>query len=1472
VANSWASSGGGTNNDSGRALAASGSDLFVVGETGATAAKFGSSQAGVAPPQAAVVGRLSASTGTWQRADTPLQGGTATSSTEATTTDAAGNVYVTGSFTGQIGFGGFVLYSAGNNDIFVAKWEAGTSSWAWAVRAGGTGHDYGRSIAVSNGNIYIAGNFLSGANTYVGSTALPGAGGVDIFLAKYVDNGTSATDVWAIGDGSTTNGEVAYGVAVNGANVYVAGTFNSYSNTRFAGTILNGTGGQEMFLAKYVDNGSSVTNGWAVSGGGPNSDLGQGVAVNGSNVYVTGDFHGISTIAGTALTGSGSDVYVAKYIDNGSTVANGWAVSGGGAGLDESHAIAVSGANVYITGSFGCASNAVFAGTPLVGQGASSAFGDNDLFVAKYVDNGATVANGWAVEDGGSDYECGNGIAVGGNSVYIVGRFSTSTVTIAGSPLLNSGAADLFVARYTDNGSSASPGAAARGGGALGSEGNAIAVSGGNIYVVGQIRPSAYFDSIVLSHPANGNATNFFGQWTGMASYNPIISNLSPDSGTAGSVITLNGFNLTGATGITFMGTNGPIMVTGFGVNANGTQITGIVVPAGAMTGPLTVTTPVNTSLGTAFIVAPIPAPTTTAAGQYHSVSIRPDGTLWAWGSNSSGQLGDGTTGTDRISPVQIGSAADWQSVAAGSLHTLAVRADGTLWAWGVNNYGQLGDGTTTDQAMPVQIGTATNWRSVAAGSLHSVAVRTDGTLWTWGRNGNGQLGDGTTTDHLSPAQVGTATTWLTVAGGEFHTAAVSTNGTLWTWGSNGNGQLGNGTTIQRNSPSQVGSVATWTSVTAGQFHTLALRADNTLWAWGYNNAGQLGDGSSAQRINPVQVGATVDWLTVAAGQSHTVAVSTAGTLWTWGLNTYGQLGSGNTTARAIPGQVGTATSWLRAVAGYTHSLSDQGCRTLWTWGRNGNGQLGDGTTTQRTSPVRVYNAIGQLSFTPSSAPIGSIVAVTGIGLAGITALNVNGALVPLANVSANTATGFSFIVPAGAVASGTVSITTGCGTATSTALTVTSSPGVPIVSTFSPAAGPINTVVTISGASLTGTTAVTFNGVAASSFTVNSATSLTVTVPPGTTTGTVQVTTPGGTATTMGVFTMLSVYNSIANQCLTTTLVASTGTGQWQYLLAANGQLVAAVNDQGNALGNVSVDFIQAVQPTLRTDSRGRNYLDRNWKLTAQNGFAGQRVLVRFYALNSEFARLRSASSDVTSLNQLRLTQYAGPNEDCNLDNNGTPTDLRLLMPTAASSPSGTDWFAVESEVADHFSEFYLSGGSAPLPVELVRFTAERQGTASLLRWSTASEKDNASFEVEASVDGQHYLRVGTVAGAGTSTILHDYQFTDERLNRYGASQVYYRLRQVDHNGTAMLSVVRVVTTVPLTKLTAYPNPAGHQVQIGGAVSQATVEVYDATGRLLFHTIADIAGTATLTLPSGLPAGIYLVRTGEQALRLTVE
>jgi YD repeat-containing protein len=257
-------------------------------------------------------------------------------------------------------------------------------------------------------------------------------------------------------------------------------------------------------------------------------------------------------------------------------------------------------------------------------------------------------------------------------------------------------------------------------------------------------------------------------------------------------------------------------------------------------------------------------------------VDSRRNGGLWAWGRNWEGQLGDNTL-TNKSSPVQtIAGGTNWKQVATGYRHTAAIKTDGTLWTWGTNNYGELGDDTTAHKSSPVQtIAGGTNWKQVSAGDGHTAAIKTDGTLWTWGYNKYGRLGDNTLTNKSSPVQtIAGGTNWKQVAGGSSHTAAIKTDGTLWTWGTNNYGELGDDTTAHKSSPVQtIAGGTNWKQVAGGNYNTAAIKTDGTLWTWGYNIAGQLGDNSITHKSSPVQtITGGTNWKQVACGYGHTVA------------------------------------------------------------------------------------------------------------------------------------------------------------------------------------------------------------------------------------------------------------------------------------------------------------------------------------------------------------------------------------------------------------------------------------------------------------------------------------------------------------------------------------------------------------------------------------------------------------------------
>ena len=352
-------------------------------------------------------------------------------------------------------------------------------------------------------------------------------------------------------------------------------------------------------------------------------------------------------------------------------------------------------------------------------------------------------------------------------------------------------------------------------------------------------------------------------------------------------------------------------------------------------------------------------------ATSYHSVYLESDGTVWTWGNNSNGQLGDGTTSDEPI-PVPVGVLTGITVIAAGSNHTVALKNDGTVWAWGSNNKGQLGDGTTTDRWTPVPVAGLTGITAIDAGSNHSVALKNDGTVWAWGSNSNGQLGNGTTTDNPTPIQVTGMTYIVDIAAGDTHTIALRSvtpmknDGIVWAWGNNSSGQLGDGTTTNRLTPIQVAGLSGITDITAGDNHNVALRNlytttnDGTLWAWGLNSNGQLGDGTTINRLTPVQVAGLSIVTTIAGGTDHSIALKSDGTVWAWGNNDKGQIGDGTTTERLSLVQVTGLTGVTAIASGYKNNVVLKSDGTLQAWGYNNKGQLGDGTTTDRWTPTTV--------------------------------------------------------------------------------------------------------------------------------------------------------------------------------------------------------------------------------------------------------------------------------------------------------------------------------------------------------------------------------------------------------------------------------------------------------------------------------------------------------------------------------------
>ena len=333
---------------------------------------------------------------------------------------------------------------------------------------------------------------------------------------------------------------------------------------------------------------------------------------------------------------------------------------------------------------------------------------------------------------------------------------------------------------------------------------------------------------------------------------------------------------------------------------------------------------------------------------------------LWGWGTNTSGQLGDNTAITRSTPVTTFSGGANWKQVSCGSVHTAAIKTDGTLWGWGLNTSGQLGVNDTINRSTPVTtFAGGTNWKQVAGGGEYTAAIKTDGTLWTWGLNTSGQLGDNTIITNSTPVTTLTGgTDWKQVACGQEYTSAIKTDGTLWTWGYNVYGQLGDNTATNRSTPVTTFAGGTnWKQVSCGYIHTAAIKTDGTLWVWGYNVYGQLGDNTTILRSTPVTTFAGgTNWKQVSCANFHTAAIKTDGTLWTWGRGDSGQLGNAAITNRSTPVTTFAAgTNWKQVSCGSFHTTAIKTDGTLWTWGLNSYGQLATNNIIQRNTPVTTF-------------------------------------------------------------------------------------------------------------------------------------------------------------------------------------------------------------------------------------------------------------------------------------------------------------------------------------------------------------------------------------------------------------------------------------------------------------------------------------------------------------------------------------
>ncbi|HKQ61655.1 MAG TPA: S8 family serine peptidase [Candidatus Polarisedimenticolaceae bacterium] len=429
------------------------------------------------------------------------------------------------------------------------------------------------------------------------------------------------------------------------------------------------------------------------------------------------------------------------------------------------------------------------------------------------------------------------------------------------------------------------------------------------------------------------------------------------------------------------------------------------------------------------FRVEPVPLESVPLdAGYAHSVSVHNTGSVWAWGLNQSGQLGDGTL-TDRNGPVRSGSLTNVVAVAAGVFHTVALDASGNVFTWGGNAEGQLGDGGSATRIAPFQVPGLTGVVAIAAGGNHTLAVTGAGAVYAWGDNSGGQLGNGNQLDQHAPVLVGGLSGVVSVAGGFYHSIALKSDGTVFAWGRNAEAELGDGTHTDRLVPGIVPGLSGVKKVGSGAYFNLALLQDGTLRGWGHNFYGQLGLGHNAEQTTPAAVADFGDVTAIAPGSGFSLVLKNDGTVWSCGQNVAGQLGDGTLDGRNTFGPVTGLSTVVAIAAGEDHSLARLANGQIYGWGKNLNGQIGAGpwpqltpvfiTDQSATPPLALMSPTGGERWEPGS---NQTVRWTGAGPISVE-LSIDGGTTWTILVSSTNAQDVAIVVPGWTTARGKLRI-----------------------------------------------------------------------------------------------------------------------------------------------------------------------------------------------------------------------------------------------------------------------------------------------------------------------------------------------------------------------------------------------------------------------------------------------------------------
>jgi alpha-tubulin suppressor-like RCC1 family protein len=835
-------------------------------------------------------------------------------------------------------------------------------------------------------------------------------------------------------------------------------------------------------------------------------------------------------------------------------------------------------------------------------------------------------------------------------------------------------------------------------------------------------------------------------------------------------------------------------------------------------------------------------------AGAGQSIGQKSDGTLWAWGRNDYGQFGNGNWNNSNVPTQTSIQLQEWIKVIGGANHTLAIKSDGTLWAWGSNWHGELGDGTGIDSYTPVLV--AGSWLDVSAGEYHSLGIKTDGTLWAWGYNNNGQLGDGTNNSTNVPVQIGTDHDWVRVSAGGGHSMALKADGSLWSWGRNYDGQVGDSSNTDRNSPVQLTGL--WRTIVAGTYHSLGLRDDGTLWAWGQNYYhGQLGNGSNTNYNYPVQSGVDNSWVDITSGYAHSMGLKANGTIWAWGYNGYGQLGDNTYMDKNSPIQVGVDNNWTAVSGGDIHCMALKANGDLWAWGYNGYGNLGDGTGTDRLIPVQIASEVNVIQLYQSTNAYHSAIIKPTRDKICLTGYNGYGEL--------------------------------GDGSTINRVLYNCITSCVPVAPLISISASPNDTIC--SGTLVTFTTSVQNEGPSPS----------------------YQWYKNGGlVGTNMNSYSSSLLNDSDVVYCVLTSnanclaqpsATSNADTIKWH--TPNNALAGSAGNTETNTTlmdGDATISYtdcdlmatIHPIAPAPVADTtvvkvtidnavnsyNGQPYVQRHYDIEPALNAGNATATITLYAYQSEFDAYNTAAataglpllpSTPVDNGNVRITQFHGIGTAP-----GNYPGQEILISPVVNWDAVNNWWSMTFDVTG-FSGFYIhtTVANGPLAIQVNGIAASNHGPKNRIDWTTSTEAPGEIFTIERGVDGRNFTPIADISSSsspGNHTYWDETPYTG--IN-------YYRIKLTDI--AKKVSYTKIVSAIVKgdnsNNIVAYPNPAKNTVSIYAQYNQtahAYLTLSDITGKELMKL--EVKDSRTDIDLHNLPEGIYLLKYVDETRREVVK